>query len=180
MTASANQLALTVILLGLAVYFSVLVARVLLGYLRFRKLWPTALITWPVRRPPHLRFLLGLGVVSLAVAVLNSTMQRPLYHVYSQAIMAAYFIVMVPLAARIQLGLYRDGVWADTGFLPYRNIGRMAFVEEPEIVLMLVPRGGSGACRLPVPAAEYGAVRKLLEEKVRARELRVEDAILGL
>ena len=34
--------------------------------------------------------------------------------------------------------------------------------------------------KLPVPAGEYGAVRKLLEEKARAGVLRLDPAILGL
>ena len=94
--------------------------------------------------------------------------------------MAAYFILMVPLSARIHLGLYRDGVWADAGFLPYARIGRMAFRETPEIVLFLLPRGAARAFRLPVPAEEYGAVRKVLEEKIRERVVNVEAGILGL
>ena len=90
-------------------------------------------------------------------------MQRPLHHVFSQAMISLYFVLMVPLASRIHLGLYRDGVWADDGFLPYASIGRMAFRETPDIVLILLPRGGaSGSFRLPVPRDEYAAVRKVL------------------
>ena len=157
-----------------------LIARGLAGYRLFLKVRPTALLTWPVRRPTHFPFLLALGVVAAALAVINSTMHRPFHHVYSQGVMAVYFVVMVPLSARIQLGLYRDGVWADAGFLPYEKIARMAFREAPEIVLIMVPRGRSRAFRLPVPSSEYGAVRKILEEKIRARVVNVEKAILGL
>jgi len=158
----------------------VLIARGLVGYRLFLKVRPTALLTWPVRRPPHFPLQLALGVVAAALAVINGTMKRPFHHVYSQGVMAVYFIVMVPLSARIQLGLYRDGVWADAGFLPYEKIARMAFREGPEIVLVLVPRGRSGPFRLPVPSSEYGAVRKILEEKIRSRVVNVEKAILGL
>jgi hypothetical protein len=56
----------------------------------------------------------------------------------------------------------------------------MAFVERPEIVLVLVPRSGSGAFRLPVPASEYAAVRRVLEDKIRERAVNMEQAILGL
>ena len=157
-----------------------LIARGLAGYRLFLKVRPTALLTWPVRRPAHFPFLFALGVVAAALAVINGTMNRPFHHVYSQGVMAVYFMVMVPLSARIQLGLYRDGVWADAGFLPYEKIARMAFREAPEIVLIMVPRGRSGAFRLPVPSSEYGAVRKILEEKIRARVVNVEKAILGL
>jgi len=86
----------------------------------------------------------------------------------------------VPLSGRIPRGFYRDGVWADTGFLPWGNIGRLAFVETPEIVLVMVPRRGSGALRLAVPAAEYGAARKVVEDKIRERAVNMEAAILGL
>ena len=157
-----------------------LIARGLAGYRLFLKVRPTAILTWPVRRPAHFPFLLALGAVAAALAVINSTMNRPFHHVYSQGVMAVYFMVMVPLSARIQLGLYRDGVWADAGFLPYEKIARMAFREAPEIVLVMVPRGRSGAFRLPVPSSEYGAVRKILEDKIRARVVNPEKAILGL
>ncbi len=176
----STEIVLTLVFLGLAVYFSVLVARTLAGYLLFRRLRPTALLTWRVRRPAHFPFLLALGLVSAGVAVLNSYQGRPFHHVYSQGVMAAYFILVAPLTFRIRRGLYEGGVWAEAGFLPYGRIGRMAFVEEPEIVLMLVPRGRAGALHLRVPPGEYGAVRKVLEEKIRSRAVQMEDAILGL
>jgi hypothetical protein len=34
--------------------------------------------------------------------------------------------------------------------------------------------------KLPVPGAEYGTVRKLLEEKTRAGALRLEPGLLGI
>lgn len=175
-----NDLVLTLGLAGLGIYFSVLVVRVMAGYLRFRRLRPTALLTWPGPRPAHFPFLLSLGVVSAALAVLNASLDRPFHHVYSQGVMALYFILMVPLSARIPLGFYRDGVWADAGFLPYAKIGRLAFRESPEIVLILLPRGGRSSFRLPVPPDEYGAVRKVLEDKIRAHVVNVEAGILGL
>ena len=128
----------------------------------------------------HFPFLLALGVVAAALTVINSTLNRPFHHVYSQGVMAVYFMVMVPLSARIQLGFYRDGVWADAGFLRYERIGRIAFREAPEIVLVLVPRGRAAPFRLPVPSSEYGAARKILEEKIRGGVVNVEKAILGL
>jgi hypothetical protein len=149
-------------------------------YLLFLKVRPTALLTWPARRPAQFVFMLALGLVAAAVAVLNSTLGRPFHHVYSQGVMAVYFMVMVPLSARIPVGLYRDGVWADAGFLRYDKIARMAFRETPEIVLVLVPRGRPGLFRLPVPSSRYDAVRTILEEKIRERVVNVEKAILGL
>jgi hypothetical protein len=179
-TGSPNDTILTLGLVGLGIYFSVLLVRGLAGYLRFRRVRPTALLTWPVPRPHQFRLLIGLGVLSTAVTLLNTYQRRPLHHVYGLAVMALYFVVMVPLSARIHLGFYRDGVWSNAGFLPYGMIARMAFVETPELVLILVPRGRSGSFLLPVPREEYGAVRKVLEEKSRSREVNCEAGILGL
>jgi hypothetical protein len=176
----ANELMLTVVLGALGVYFSVLNGRGLLRYAQFRRVRRTAVLTWPGGSPRSFALQLALGVVSGAVAVLNGYLDRPLHHVFSQAVMALYFILIVPLSGRIHLGLYRDGVWADMGFLPYARIGRMAFRESPNIVLFLLPRGGSRPFRLPVPAEEYGAVRKLLEEKKRQGAVQTQERILGL
>src|SRR4249920_964452 len=118
-----------------------------------------------------------MGVI---LTLVNGFLARPLHHVLGLGAMALYFVLMVPLARTIELGLYQDGVWADAGFLPYADIGRMAFRETPEIVLFLLPRGRAAPFRLPVPRDEYGAVRKLLEEKIRAHALNMEQAILGL
>ena len=173
-----NETMLTVVLVGIGVYFSFLLARGLAGYLRFRHMRPTAVVTWTGRRSTH--FALVLGVVSLAVAILNTSLERPFLHLWGQYATAAYFILMVPLSARIRLGLYRDGIWADSGFLPYARIGRMAFREGSEIVLILLQRGAAWAFRLSVPPEEYGAVRKVIEEKIRERVVNVEAGILGL
>jgi hypothetical protein len=176
----ANETMLTIVLAALGVYFSVLNGRGLLRYAEFRRRRPTALLTWPVGAPRYFRMQLVLGIVSGGVAVLNASLHRPAHHVFSQAVMALYFIVIVPLLARIHFGLYRDGVWGDAGFLPYAQIGRMAFRETPDIVLYLLPRGRSRPLRLPVPADEYGAVRKVLEEKKREGVVSTEERILGL
>ena len=176
----AQQLMLSIVLGGLGLYFSVLNGRGLLRYAQFRRVRPTAVLTWALPHPRHYALQLILGVVSGAVAVLNASMDRPIHHVFSQAVMALYFMLIVPLSTRIQIGFYRDGVWADAGFLPYARIGRMAFRETPDIVLYLMPRGASRPLRLPVPPEEYGAVRKVLEEKKREGLVQTQERILGL
>jgi hypothetical protein len=176
-----GETALRLILTGVGIYFSVLVVRGLSAYRMFRRVRPTALLTWRIRSPRAMAvLLLGLGVVNAGFAMKNGYARQPIHHVYSHGIMAAYFMVVSPLLARIHPGLYQGGVWSERGFLPYGKIGRLAFRESPEIVLVLVPRGGGGSFRLRVPPGEYGAVRKVLEEKIRARVLNVDSGILGL
>ena len=64
--------------------------------------------------------------------------------------------------------------------LALANGADVAFVEAPQVVLLLQPRRGGPSFKLPVPGEEYGAVRKVLEEKARAGLLRLDPAILGL
>jgi hypothetical protein len=163
-------------LVGLGLYFGVQLGRGVAGYLRYRRIAPTALAPVPAQLP----WLFLLGVIGAATAVFNAWMQRPATHVTGLALMSAYFLGLVPLARRIRLGLYRDGVWGHRGFLPWPEVARIAFVEAPEIVLLLTPRRNTAPFKLPVPAAEYGTVRKILEEKARDGLLRLEPAILGI
>jgi hypothetical protein len=167
-------------LAGLGLYFAVQLARGLAGYLRYRRLAPTALVTWPAPGPAQLPWLVLLGLLGAVTAAFNAWMGRPLHQVVGLGLMAVYFLGLVPLARRIRLGLYRDGVWAHRGFLRWGDVARIAFVERPQIVLLLQPRRGSASFKLPVPGAEYGTVRKLLEEKARAGALRLDPGILGL
>jgi hypothetical protein len=167
-------------LLGLGVYFAVQLARGLRGYLVYRRVAPTALVTWPPPVPAQLPWLLLLGALGAFTAVVKAWMQRPLHHVAGLALMAAYFLGLVPLARRIRLGLYQGGVWAHRGFLAWPDVARIAFVETPEIVLLLTPRHSAAPFKLPVPPAEYGTVRKILEQKARSGDLRLEPSLLGI
>jgi hypothetical protein len=167
-------------LLALGVYFTIQLIRGLLGYQAYRRVRPTAIITWPAPPQATTPWLVALGVLGGGLAVLNAWLGRPPHHVYGLAVMAVYFVVMVPLATRIRFGLYRDGIWADAGFIRWEEIARIAFVERPDLLLILIPRSGHGSFRLPVPSGEYGAVRKLLAEKSRDGELHLDPTILGL
>ena len=111
---------------------------------------------------------------------MNAWTHRPLHHVAGLALMAVYFLGLVPLARRIRLGIYGAGVWAHRGFLRWEDVARIAFVETPEVVLLLQPRRAGASYKLPVPGEEYGTVRKVLEEKARAGVLHLEPALPGL
>jgi hypothetical protein len=139
----------------------------------------TALVTWRIPQRAAFWLLVMLGAVNLPVAAVTVA-YHPFHEVVSPLSIALYFTLILPLIARIPMGFYRDGIWAEGGFLPYKRIRRLAFSERPELVLLLLPWGGGGAFRLPVPPDEYGAVRKLLGEKIRSQVLNLEGGILGL
>jgi hypothetical protein len=175
-----NETVITLALAGVAVYFSALILRGLARWVRFRRVRQTALVTWPSPRPAYYTPLLLLGGLAAASAVVNSFLPHTFHKIYSQLSIALYFMGILPLMARIPMGFYGDGIWSEGGFLPYDRIRRLAFHEGPDVVLLLLPWGGGGAFRLPVPPGEYGAVRRILGDKIRSHDLKLEGGILGL
>ena len=87
---------------------------------------------------------------------------------------------VLAVAPVLAAAAYGGGVWAHRGFLRWEDVARIAFVETPQVVLLLQPRRGGASYKLPVPGEEYGTVRKVLEDKARAGVLHLEPAILGL
>jgi hypothetical protein len=175
-----NQTVLLVAFAGLGFYFTLLLLRGLLSLAAHARLRASAVVTWAAPRPPSPYLLPWLGAIAGGVALLQALLGKPFLHVYAQLAMALYFAGLVPLARQVRLGLYRDGVWAEAGFLRYADVARLAFREHGDIVLVLIPRRGGPTWRLPIPAEEYGAVRKLLAERTRAGVLRVEPTLPGL
>lgn len=175
-----NKTLVTIAFVGVAIYFSVLILRDLRRYVRFRRVRDSALVTWPPRARFPWHLLLG-GMATFAAALNGFLPHRAyeLHTIYSQVVTALYFIGIAPLLARIPLGFYADGIWAEHGFVPYGRIRRLAFREGSEVELLLVPWDG-GAFRLQVPPQEYGAVRRVLGDKIRSRSLNLEGSLLGL
>ena len=77
------------------------------------------------------------------------------------------------LSQRIRRGFYEDGVWSDRGFMPYAKIGTMAWRDGNPATLLIIPRLSQVARPLTVPLSHYGAVRRLLRDKVRTHDIEV-------
>ena len=79
------------------------------------------------------------------------------------SMMFVYYGYLVPLSRRIGRGFYADGIWSETGFVPYWRIGAVSWREGEEIALVIVsrlqepgaPAGRAGGAlrRRPPPAA---------------------------
>jgi len=131
-----------------------------------------ALLTCPGRRPPYYGLILFLGVtlgVLLIVKVLF--MQRSPAQLFGEGMMFLYYAYAVPLSRRIGRGFYADGIWAENGFMPYQQIGGIAWREGEQVTLLLVSRLKQMARPLVVPTAYYGAVRRLLRDKIAAHDI---------
>jgi hypothetical protein len=74
---------------------------------------------------------------------------------------------LTPLSRRIGRGFYEDGIWADSSFIPYNEVGGISWREgEHSVSLIVISRLRSLARRLAVPLEHYGAARRLLRDKI--------------
>jgi len=162
--------AVTGTLIVLGAWFLVLNARLVMELVRFRRRRRTAILTWLPPPPPFYRFSLTLAVV---IAVL---MTYKVFWLHRQALgevmMFTYFGLLGPTTRRIARGFYEDGIWADSAFIPYNEVGGISWREgEHSVALILISRLRSLARRLTVPPVHYGAARRVLRDKIGEHEI---------
>ena len=46
---------------------------------------------------------------------------------FGETMMFMYYGYLIPLTRRIRRGFYADGIWADTGFIPYNEVGGLSW-----------------------------------------------------
>jgi hypothetical protein len=86
--------------------------------------------------------------------------------------MFLYYGYLLPLSHRIGRGFYEDGIWADTSFIPYNEVGGISWREgEHQITLIVISRLRNLARRLIVPMEHYAAARRLLRDKIAAHDI---------
>ena len=170
------------LLLLLGIGFLVANVRVAIDALRFLRRRSSALLTWHGPRPRYYGLQLALGVILgglLAYHIINVMRTAPQLRgrfapqLFGISMMFVYYGYLVPLSRRFGRGFYADGIWSETGFVPYWRIGAVAWREGEEIALVIVSRLRNLARRLVVPGAHYGAARRLLREKIAAHDIQL-------
>jgi hypothetical protein len=163
-----NVLASVLLVLGFG--FLVANARLVLVYLQFRKRRQAALLTWRTPQPPYYGTGLALGVI-LGVIVFYKLVftHQP---AFGETMMFVYYGYLAPLSHRIGRGFYQDGIWLDTGFMPYQEVGGISWREgEHAVALVVISRLKNLARVLPVPIEHYGAARRVLRDKIGDHEI---------
>ena len=169
------------VLLALGLGFLAANLRLTFQLVRFLRMRSSAILTWPGRKPPMYALLLVLGAV-LAVlivyklAVLNF---RPI-DVFGETMMLLYYGWLFPWSLKIGRGFYADGIWADTGYIPYSRIGGLSWREGEHLTLVLIYRMRAFARRLAVPDRHYGAARRVLRDKIAAHDIHFTGKSLDL
>jgi hypothetical protein len=168
------------VLLAFGVGFLIANARLAGEYIRFLRRRATALLVWPAPRPRYYGIGLGLGVV-LGITIFYKVVflrQR----VFGEMMMFVYFAYLSPIVShRIRRGFYRDGIWTDSGFIPYNEVGGISWREgKAAVSLVVISRLRSLARRLSVPVEHYGAARRLLRDKIGEHEIHFSGTGLDL
>ena len=134
-------------------------------YLTYLKRRKNALLIWRAAKPPQYTFMLALGV-ALGVLVIAKIV---FIHrqAFGETMMFAYYAYFFPLSLTIGRGFYADGIWADTVFIPYNEVGGISWREgEDQVTLVIISRLRNLARRLKVPGDKYGAARRVLRDKI--------------
>ncbi len=176
-----NALSQLLFVLGLG--FLVADVRLVLQFVRFRRLRSSALLVWPGRKPPFYRLLLGLSaILSVLIIYKLSVLHVHPVQVFGETMMLVYYGYAMPLSLRIGRGFYQEGIWADGGFVPYSRIGGLSWREGQgeQVTLVLIYRMRAFARRLAVPHIHYGAARRLLRDKIAAQDIQFSGKPLDL
>jgi hypothetical protein len=169
------------ILFVLGLGFFVANLRILVDLLRFQLRKRSAVLVWQNPKPRFYRFNLMLGVVfAVLIAVKYFVQHLELAQLFGETMMLTYYGGAFPLSTRIARGFYRDGVWSDSGFLPWSQISAVSWKEEGSVTLVLISRVRSIGRRLQVPGHLYGQARRVLRDKVKAHDIHIGGAGLDL
>jgi hypothetical protein len=155
----------TGILLVLGFGFLVANAKLAFDYVLFLKRRRRALLIWRAPKPPHYTFALGLGVTLGLLVFAKLVLLRR--QAFGESMMFLYYAYFFPMSLTIGRGFYEDGIWAETAFIPYHEVGGISWREgEHQVTLIVISRLRNLARRLNVPGDKYGAARRLLRDKI--------------
>jgi hypothetical protein len=153
----------TLVLLGVG--FLIANTRLVLEYFQFRRRRRGALLTWPSPKPPYYGMALAIGVVLGLLVFYKLVVLRR--QVFGEGMMFLYYAYLLPLSRQIGRGFYEEGIWADTVFIPYNEVGGISWREgEHQVTLIVISRLRNLARRLAVPGENYAAARRLLRDKI--------------
>jgi hypothetical protein len=134
------------------------------------------LLVWPAPKPPYYGLSLGIGVMLGLLVLFKAWFQlRPPTQFFGELMMFVYYGYMLPLSTRIARGLYAEGIWTDTAFMPYDQIGGITWREGENPTLVIISRARALARRLQVPAAVLGEVRRLLRDKISSHAIEIDE-----
>ncbi len=167
-------------LLALGLLFVIVDVRVGWQLLTWMQRRHRAVIVWPIPKPPYYAINLAIGVMLGVLLCLNGWLAfrkvalHPAVSLFGVGMMFLYYGYLLPLSTRIRRGIYEDGIWTDTGFMRWLDIGGLTW-KEGASTLVLASRQRALARRLEVPGPHLGEVRQLLREKIGSHAIQFDE-----
>jgi hypothetical protein len=171
------------ILLVFGVGFFIANLRQAAELLRWRHRRRSALVVWPAAKPPFYALSLGMGVMLGLLVLFKAYLalrgdpplaewfRRFARDAFGELMMFVYFGYMLPLSTRITRGLYDDGLWTDSGFMPFEQVRGISWRDGDPALLIVIARRKRLARRLAVPLEKLGEVRRLLRDKISSHAI---------
>ena len=177
MTGAADLVAQVFLLLGAG--FVVANARLAFQYALFMKRRRGAVLTWRAPKPPYYVMQLAIGVFLGVILIYNVARVYRVYRgfrvdarIFGQAMMFLYYAYLFPMSRSIMRGFYEDGIWTESAFIPYNEIGGISWREgEHDVLLIVTSRLRNLARRLIVPVSEYSGARRVLRDKIAKHDI---------
>ena len=179
-------IAATFLLLGAG--FFIANVRLAFEYASYVKRRSGALLTWRGPKPPYYVMQLAIGVFLGVILIYNVARTYRLYQgfridsrIFGQSMMFLYYAYLFPISRSIARGFYEDGIWADSAFIQYNEIGGISWREgEHQVALLITSRLRNLARRLAVPGDQYAAARRLLRDKIARHDIHFSGTGLDL
>ena len=169
MTAAELAGVMRQILLALGVLFVIVNVRVGSQVVSWWRRRARAVVVWPSPKPPFYAINLAIGVLLGVLLFVSAYLLRPTASLFGITMMFVYYGYLLPLSTRINRGLYEEGIWTDSGFMRYADIGGLTW--KGSDTLVLASRQKTMARRLSVPGIHLGEVRHFLREKISAHDI---------
>ena len=127
------------VLFVLGLGFLVANVRAAIDLARWARRRPGALAVWAPPKPPFYAMSLAIGGAMGRLLLSALFVPRPLPALFGEFMMFVYYAGVVPLSTRIARGLYADGIQAESGFMPYAQIGGLRW-QDGESILVVASR----------------------------------------
>lgn len=175
------------ILLLFGVGFLIANLRVAFDLSRWLRRRKSSLVVWAAPKPPFyalsLAIAVTLGLLILlkaylalhGVDTLGPWFRAFVTSAFGELMMFIYFGYMLPFSTRIARGLYADGIWTDSGFIPYEQVGAVSWRSGEPPTLLVVSRVKSVARGMDVPSPALGEVRRLLRDKISSHDIEMDE-----